>query len=1049
MIGLTLEKHLESFAGTCDEYCKLNSVWVSAKDTLTKILSNIILCFPHYSMHDASHSQSIIRNIERILGEDRIRKLTPTDTWLLLMSAYSHDIGMLVMDEELQEAWQSSDFMAFIKGIDEGKGYEDLKEYTKYFTGHVDRNMPNNWPIQEKWATVVLSAEYFRRKHAEKSKDYITGICEHKKYLNIDFSFNGYIPERLIYLLGEIAVCHGREFASIFDLDYCANGIGLVDDYIHPRCVAELLRLGDLLDLDNGRFDENAVCLCGKLPGATKANRLKHKAIRHYLVRNNRIEVTGDCDDEHSYEVLSKWCQWLNEEIRDLSLHWNDIVPTDFGAAFSMPRINLLLKGKRLQKDALMRFDFKNEDIFSLLEGAHIYQNKYAFFRELIQNALDATKLRLWKMICDGIYGNLIKSPLGDSKLLPCDIPDDIYKSLSIRLDIKYDKNKDEINISVLDHGIGLSEKTLYNMSCVGKSWQDREEWKKTIAKMPAWLRPTGGFGLGLQSVFIITDTMDCETKPMDESAKHITFRSKDKGGYITYENVDLSYEYPVGTKFVISIPREKLKMYSYQLCGVFHEYLQKYDPFKRSYDENSPEIILHYLLECVLRYISEPMFPVNIHLLYEDEEVIEIPCRKWMRMDSKINKNGKLINIDYKKAMFSVYDIKNDIELRAKFISSRYPGRISIRFKGVKLHEELLLHKSIYDSYLQISVDLEGMNVVDTLTLNRNEIMAEKRGYVIKILEENIRICVENFYSNLIENKENVKKCPASWMAILGLYEKLQLTKIVTEDKMHELLLELLNDEGNSFDIKVLEKDNSGEFNYKVKKIKNVLQSIWENNEFYLVYEKSDNNPYKEDLTQSNLAKFVKETVGKKLPDVNAVLLKKTGILSLLPSYCVDVLYMGEVRKDIFSLIHCCIKGEKYVLESLNDTAKELFFESLLAEPRRIINALEEYRCLAIKRVPMELSATRIHLMDTSVGDMYVMISPFNDNDIQEIKAGNMDELCEKIMKRDDFTNLVSYVKNNNSLLEVTKDQIKNDYERLIRDVISNLRGRPSDICM
>jgi len=1039
MMGLTLEKHLESFASICDEYCKLNSVWVSAKDALTKILSNIILCFPHYSMHDASHSQSIIRNIERILGENRIRKLTPTDTWLLLMSAYSHDIGMLVMDEELQEAWKSSDFMAFIKGIDEGKGYEDLKEYTKYFIGCVDRSKLNNWPIQEKWATIILSAEYFRRKHAEKSKEYITGLYEHKTYLNIDFSFNGFIPERLIYLLGEIAACHGREFKSIFALDYRANGIGLAEDYIHPRCVAELLRLGDLLDLDNGRFDENAVCLCGELPSTTKANRLKHKAIRHYLVRDNRIEVTGDCDNEQSYEVLSRWCQWINEEIRNLSLYWNEIVPMDFGAAFSMPRINLLLKGKKLQKDALMRFDFKNEDIFSLLEGAHIYQNKYAFFRELLQNALDATKLRLWKMICDGTYGSLIKASPLHSKLLPCDIPDDIYQSLSIRLDIKYDKEKDQFDILVLDHGIGLSENSLYNMSCVGKSWQDRAEWKKTIENMPAWLRPTGGFGLGLQSVFIITDTMDCYTKPMDDYAKHITFRSKDKGGYITYENVDLSYEYPVETKFSFSIPREKMKMFSYQLCGVFHEYLRKYDPFKHLYDENSPETILHYLLECVVRDISEPMFPVNIHLFYEDEEVIEIPCRKWVEMDSEISEDGKLINIDYGKANFSVYDIENDIELKAKFVFPRFSGRLSIRFKGVNLHEDLLLRRSMYDKYLQIAVDIEGMNVVDTLTLNREEILAEKRGYVIGILEENIKKGVEYFYRSLIDNKDNVRKCPTSWMPILGLYEKLQLTDLEDKDKMHGLFSELFNDESKSFDIKVLEKDRDNKFCYNTKSIKDVLLSVWKNKEFYLLYDKGGNHPYEKILDPLDLIEIIEEiTDDDDSLDVNVVLLKETGILSLLPPYSVDALYMVKKENHIFSLIHSCINREEYMLKSLNSIAKEIYFKSLIEEPRRIISSLEEYSYLAIKRVPVELNATRMHLFDASVGNMYMMISPFNDSDIQEIKIGNTDELCEKILKRDDFINLVSYVKNNNALSDVTEEQIKKHYKRLIVDAIN-----------
>ena len=91
---ITLEGHLASFSDVCDEYKQLNSTWSIGKRALTKIVSNISLIFPHYSLHDDSHAQSILRNIERVLGNERIKTLKPIETWLLLMSAYSHDIGI-------------------------------------------------------------------------------------------------------------------------------------------------------------------------------------------------------------------------------------------------------------------------------------------------------------------------------------------------------------------------------------------------------------------------------------------------------------------------------------------------------------------------------------------------------------------------------------------------------------------------------------------------------------------------------------------------------------------------------------------------------------------------------------------------------------------------------------------------------------------------------------------------------------------------------------------------------------------------------------------
>lgn len=98
---LTLEKRLESFQGIDPVYKQLYAEWQIVRINLTKILNNIVLVFPHYSLHDATHSETIVHRIEAVLGEKRIQKLYPTEIWLFLMSAYTHDIGMLISDKEI------------------------------------------------------------------------------------------------------------------------------------------------------------------------------------------------------------------------------------------------------------------------------------------------------------------------------------------------------------------------------------------------------------------------------------------------------------------------------------------------------------------------------------------------------------------------------------------------------------------------------------------------------------------------------------------------------------------------------------------------------------------------------------------------------------------------------------------------------------------------------------------------------------------------------------------------------------------------------------
>ena len=89
-----LENKLKEYSDSNSEYYELWSTWDLNKKTLEPILNAIIKDYPHYSMHDHTHSESILINIARFLGNDNIDNLSPTDIWLLLHVAYLHDFGM-------------------------------------------------------------------------------------------------------------------------------------------------------------------------------------------------------------------------------------------------------------------------------------------------------------------------------------------------------------------------------------------------------------------------------------------------------------------------------------------------------------------------------------------------------------------------------------------------------------------------------------------------------------------------------------------------------------------------------------------------------------------------------------------------------------------------------------------------------------------------------------------------------------------------------------------------------------------------------------------
>ena len=62
--------------------------WNASRDYVFQKLNAISHVFPHYSLHDISHSEAILTNIERIVGKETLEsKFSAEDLWWLLCSA--------------------------------------------------------------------------------------------------------------------------------------------------------------------------------------------------------------------------------------------------------------------------------------------------------------------------------------------------------------------------------------------------------------------------------------------------------------------------------------------------------------------------------------------------------------------------------------------------------------------------------------------------------------------------------------------------------------------------------------------------------------------------------------------------------------------------------------------------------------------------------------------------------------------------------------------------------------------------------------------------
>lgn len=553
----TLEKHLKLLSEADKDYELLYSIWWLNKQNLSQGLNVISNIFPHYSKHDISHSMTIVNNIQRILGEERIKRLGATETFLILMACLTHDIGMVLTYNMIEKEWTKNGFQERLSQFTNSNDSIIASNAKVLLNIKNDKNITTSnfeWALKVKNAVIVLTSELLRNKHAQQGADNILTNEEFRKLA--DNYYSEQLPNRFIELLADVARLHGESFDNVISqLHHKADGYN--GDYIHPRFIACMIRLGDLLDFDDNRFNDFSIATIKEMPETSTMHKQKHNAVRHMLISPTKIEADLDCQDENVYRTARSWFDWLEEEASNLCREWPNIVPQDLGGLppiISKECIRILYKGIETSPELLnLKFTMPQKKIFHILQGGGIYREPgLAFIREIVQNAFDASKIQMWNDLTAGNYNIKI-----DSNSFPDEVTPDIYRLYPINLRIRLNDEKDTLHIECEDKGTGISEAVLLRMTkFVGDSHQGDDGYAEIYKNMPFWLKPTAAFGIGLQSVFFVANTFEVETKFVGEKSKRIIFRSAADNQYcsIVEENIPRGR----GTTIKVDIKKDK-----------------------------------------------------------------------------------------------------------------------------------------------------------------------------------------------------------------------------------------------------------------------------------------------------------------------------------------------------------------------------------------------------------------------------------------------------------------------------------------------------------
>lgn len=492
------------------------------RDVIEGWLAYIPNTFPHYTRHTVRHSDEIVRQVSKLLFRDGdpeqpVLPLTPVEAYLLIAAAYLHDAGMVASDKEKLELLKTDEWKSWVS--ESNGGAKRWNAIQAMRTG----NEPSDPSVRDFLAdleTRFLLAEFVRRTHHLRARAVIE---QHQPMLG-RFAFDDLVLQRSI---ADVCVAHGFRTHELEDQARFPDRRDILGDAVNVKLMAILLRLGDLLDMSADRACPlllNAAC---PLPADSLAHWTQYQRITHRLTAPDRIEITADCENQAEHRVLQDWCQWIVDEVRaSRTLLSRSKRHHEYELPFA--EIEGVDKSIVIQPSASAKY-FPSSWTFELDQDAvfqrliyDAYDAPEDFIRELIQNALDATRCQM--------YADLISESITPPRY-PTEVSETIRARYPVSISLKWidvenplsqEKERRQV-LTVSDSGIGMDKDIIQRYFLqVGRSFYTTDEFRRTFRFVA-----TSRFGLGFLSTFAVSDFVSVETfkpsSPAQDGPIHLT----------------------------------------------------------------------------------------------------------------------------------------------------------------------------------------------------------------------------------------------------------------------------------------------------------------------------------------------------------------------------------------------------------------------------------------------------------------------------------------------------------------------------------------------
>jgi hypothetical protein len=417
-------------------YHKLEEIKAKAEQLLAKITE----IFPEYTIHDMKHSEKVLEKLEEVLITDVLKgKMNVYEIFFLMASAYLHDIGMVDFPELIEK--HKEEFEEFITR-------EKLKESE----------------ISDEEA----KKRFIREHHHLRSEEY---IIEHYKAFGIE-------DEHQARIIGKICRGHRKEDLSNkeFDSERMYNTEG-----INEPLLSAFLRIGDELDLD---FERAPLIIYEAFKPKDIISQeeweknLSVSGVARSKEDPSLIKVSATCKSSRVHRAL----KMFEVKVQDELLKLRDYLHNYKEFQKELPVRIVVDISPEGYEPCDIKFSLREREIAQLLMGETLYGSKDACIRELLQNDVDACRMR--------------------RKLL-------MRKGLDYKPEVIFELTSDG-KVIVTDNGTGMDEYIAKNyFAQLGRCFYTSPDF----SSQEFGFTPVSRYGIGILSCFMLADKLESDTK--------------------------------------------------------------------------------------------------------------------------------------------------------------------------------------------------------------------------------------------------------------------------------------------------------------------------------------------------------------------------------------------------------------------------------------------------------------------------------------------------------------------------------------------------------